>query len=248
MSDKDMMTAPETAVVATEHQSPIAAFLANPEQLAQLDEKKIRELWEINKEMQDRDARLAFESAFHALQTEMEPVRKGAWNDHTKSPYAKAEAVDSMINPLLEKHGFTASAWMEESPLGSEDDTLTILRLTHASGHSERYTLPAAIDYKGLKGSANKTRMQGVGAAQTFAVRHLKCNVFNIQLFEDTDGNAPVQTITPQQARSIEQMIEETGARRQAFLDVYGVAQVKDLPAINYTAAVRGLEARRARK
>ena len=231
-------------------QSPMLAVLSNPEQLKDLPVEKIRELWEINKEMQERDARIAFETAFHALQTEMDPVRKAAKNTQTHSLYAKAEAIDAMLNPLLDRHGFTCSSWMEESPQGNEDDTLTVLRLTHASGHSERYTMPAAIDYKGLKGTQNKTRVQGVAAAQTFVVRHLKCNVFNVRLVDDNDGNsiAGTETISPQQAASLNQMIQETGARKQAFLDVYGVADLKDLPAINYTAAVRALEAKRARK
>ena len=241
----------DQAALQTAQPSALETLLRDPEKLRDFPVETVERLYQMDKELRQEQAKREFIGAFHRVQSQLGPVRKAAKNTHTGSMYARAEDVDRMLSPLLRDEGFTCSHWAEES---SRDDELRIvLKISHIGGHSEQYTMPAPIDDKGAKGNAVKTRLHGAASTLTYCVRHLKCNVFSVQLTDDDDGNAgagvgpSAEKINEHQAADLEALIVESGANRAKFYDMFSIKSVEEMPVSSYRAACRMLEARRNR-
>ena len=179
-----------TTDLATTGPTPLDAILADPEKLRDLPVETMERLFALQREARSDMAREAYAVAFHALQGDLTPVRKTATNRGTTphSMYAKAEAVNAMLDPVLQQHGFSVS--LSSDPCDLLDQLRFVLIVRHVGGHSERHTMDAAVDNIGPKGAPTKTKLHGGASSYTFVGRHLKCNVFNVQLIEDDDGNA----------------------------------------------------------
>ena len=95
--------------VVADAPSPLAAILADPERLKELEVEKIERLWQLQKDSEDRVAKLAFMTAFNRVQSQMGPVRKRHLNNQTGSTYAKAEEIEAMLDPILAREGFSRS-------------------------------------------------------------------------------------------------------------------------------------------
>jgi len=236
---------------ATTEPSALATLLRDPDRLKDFPVETVERLFAIAKEERAEAARIAYNTAFHALQSDPEflPVKKLGKNDQTRSLFARAEDVDAMLDPLLARHGFSVSAWREPIPDRPEED-LVVLAVRHAGGHESRHPFPAPSDHLGPKGSPVKTRLHGGASSQTYVVRHLKCNVFNIHLVKDDDGNAggggpSAEPVTKEQAANIVALIEEVGADETRFLKYFGLGKVEDLPVGRLREATRMLEGKR---
>ena len=60
----------------------------------------------------------------------------------------------------------------------------------------------------------------------------------------DDDGNGAYHsnTISDEQATTINLLLEETGASKEVLLKYYGIERIEDLPAQKYAAAVKAIE------
>ena len=229
--------------------NPLAVVFSDPDRLASIDVEKLKELAKLHHDFEDRAAKRRFDEAFHALQTDMAPVRKQGWNDQTKSWYARLEDIDRMLDPLMVKHGFTVSL---SSRTSEKPDHTVFLLMVRNSGHSETHELEAPHDYTGIKGTPNKTRMHGMGSSYNYAGRYLKTNVFNVQTFRDDDGNAGggigpgAGCISVDQVIELNDLINETGSNRALFLKACRVSKLEELPLSMYAGAKARLEMKRA--
>ena len=127
-----------------------------------------------------------------------------------------------------------------------------MLIVRHIGGHSERHTMDAAVDNIGPKGSPTKTKLHGGASSYTFVGRHLKCNVFNVQLVKDDDGNAgggvgpSAEKITQAQADELNQLADEVGADKILFCTYLKVDSFTSIPAGRFREAKQALERKRA--
>ena len=247
-TQQELATVTETSPAVAE-QSPLATLLADPDRLKDFPVETVERLFNMDRQLRSDQAQREYIDAMHQVQSKLEPVRKAVKNTQTGSFYASAEQVDKMLNPILVDHGITCSSWTEEGD--KEHHVLIVLQLSHVGGHRERHTFPAPIDNKGMKGSATKTELHGIASSMTYAVRHLKCQVFNIQLVQDDDGNRggavgpAAAKISTEQEANLLALITEVRADQKRFLTFFGVNQVGDLAAGRYREAVRMLEAKR---
>ena len=65
-----------------------------------VDIARLEMLFEMQRKFLADEARVKFEKAMSAAQGEMGPVTKDAQNSHTRSRYARLEAVDEVIRPI----------------------------------------------------------------------------------------------------------------------------------------------------
>lgn len=148
---------------------------------------KMQELMAMRKEAKADAAREAYMRAMNAVQAEIQPVVRKAENKHTRSKYAKIEAIDESIRPIYTKHGFSLSFDSEDLP---ENRVRIICHVMHVDGHQVTHKLAGEMDTKGAKGNENKNEMQGLGSSASYLRRYLTCLIFNVVMRdEDDDGN-----------------------------------------------------------
>ena len=180
----------------------------------------------------------------------MTPVVKKGRNKQTASFYARAQEVVEMVHPILVEGGiFSRSLSMDECPADNHNRYVLILR--HNGGHLERHWMDAPIDDKGMAGKTNKTRLHGTASSYTYcqkAVCYARCWAFPwwMTMTETGAGVGPgSEAITLDQSLNLEALMDEVKGNRPAFLKLFGVNQIADLPAGQYRTAVRMLEAKR---
>ena len=83
----------------------IKSAIDNPE----CQPEKLREMLAFMRDIEAGEALKIFNTAMHAAQSEMPIVLKGEYNEHTKSRFAKLDAVSKLIKPVYIEHGFSIS-------------------------------------------------------------------------------------------------------------------------------------------
>jgi len=138
--------------------------------------------------MREEQAKHAEREFYHAMavaQGQMEPVRKDAFNPHTKKNYASFEAIDSAMRPVYTDNGFSVS--YRTGKTDQPGVVRMICTVAHAGGHAIEAELTAALDSSGAGGRTNKTDVQAVGSTVSYLRRYLLSMVFNVALAGDDD-------------------------------------------------------------
>lgn len=198
-------------------------------------------------DMQERimatQARQAYAQALLAVQSEVTPVRKSQYNDHTKSKYGVLEDVWKELKPLIEKYGFSPS--FSAPNVGQGGLINWTCTLMHSAGHSKEYTLPLPPDGSGPKGGGNKNPVQAIGSTSTYARRYLLCMIFGVVFEnEDDDGvGGNVERISESQAADIESLLQDLPAsKKTGLLNWLKIKRIADMPVTRFASAVANLE------
>lgn len=149
------------------------------EQLKILQEMHFRQL--------DRQAEIEFDEALNRVQLKIPIVVPDLYNEQTRSRYPSPVAIDKATRPLYAAEGFSLSFTTEDSPKPEHVRMVGVLR---RGGHKERYQMDIPADGKGAKGGDVMTKVHAAGAANTYGKRYLICDIFNIPIGEDNDGNS----------------------------------------------------------
>lgn len=222
----------------------IAAASRDP----QVDISKMKELLAMKERIDAQTAATAFNVAMRDAQAEIPAVLRDSQNEHTKSRYAKLEAIDAQIRPIYTKHGFSLSF---NSPVAAGNDITVSCTVFHSAGHSRDYQLSGSLDGVGSQGKSNKTNIQALGSTVSYLRRYLECMVFNVMLTnEDNDGNVGKGStaITQEQADNVESLISELGLDPKAltnFLAIMEAKTVREIKADRYRQAMTLLQAKR---
>jgi hypothetical protein len=229
--------------------------VSNPFQLLQaaidrgLDPDKLGKLMDLSERWTQNQAEKAYAEAMNACQSEMPVVIKDADNRQTNSKYARFETIDITAKPIYTRHGFSIDYGNEE-PKQAECFRIFI-EVTHKEGHSKRRWIELPADTMGLKGTPNKTLVHGVASSTSYAKRILLCMAFNITIAgEDFDGNSVHLTITPDQTKDINDLLEECRQLGkpvdfQRFLAWLGVEDLGQLQQKDFPKAIRELNRKR---
>ena len=159
------------------------------------DVDKLQRLLDMQEAGEIRAADKLFAQALTAAEAEMEMINTNARNDQTKSKYATFAQVDREVRPIYTKHGFSITFTTE--PTGMPNSILVVGTLSHHGGASRRYQVPVPITTQGFKGQAMMTETHATMAAVSYGRRNLEVMMFNLQIGDDTDGNAPRQPPQP---------------------------------------------------
>lgn len=208
----------------------------NPE----IDVEKMERLLAMQERILDRDAKEAFNAAMAGAQAEMPAVVKDADNDQTKSKYARLEAINEAITPIVTKHGFATSFGEDTCP--KEGHRRIICDVSHIRGHSRQYYGDVPVDDTGMKGTRNKTDTHAYGSTMTYGRRYVKLMVFDITLKdEDDDGNRAAdnrEVITEEQVMELRDLLESVDGDEPKFLKSVKMERLEDMWADKYEAAV----------
>lgn len=213
-----------------------------------IDAQKVRELWQIAREIRRDQAEMAFNIAMTACQSEMPVIVGRTKNNQTGSFYAALEEVDRVARPIYTRHGFALSFGTADCPIqGWYRETCTV---SHRDGYSRERFADLPPDLVGIKGNPNKTGVQGFGSTMSYGQRYLTKLIFNIIIAgEDKDGNnqsgADQQPISKEQVANIEALLTELGKDRKKFLKWAKVDSLEQIVVGAYSETIKTLEAMR---
>lgn len=203
-----------------------------------MDVAKLEKLMDLQERMLAREAREAYAVAYVKMKPELPLVIRTKHNTQTKSNYAALEDVNTVIDPILSRHGFATSFKV----VSQTDTSVTgAAELWHSSGHVESLTMTMAIDNKGIQGTVNKTNPHAVASTITYLKRVATCAILNISTGDDRDGNA---TIGDDEAAELKNMLKDTKSDTAAFLKYMGVQSVEEIPAAKYLKAKNAIKAK----
>jgi hypothetical protein len=184
-----------SAAALTASNSDPVAFIAQLALNPQIDEQKLRVLWDIQKDVlaekrkeQAEAARVAYYGALAKAQEKFPIVDRDATNTQTHSQYARFETIWEACCPIWTEHGFSVSFPSSTTP---EGNIRMVARIRHSAGHTEDITAPdAPPDGAGLRGTSNKTPIQANQSTVSYLKKGLLCSGFGIVTrHEDNDGN-----------------------------------------------------------
>jgi ERF superfamily protein len=205
---------------------------------------ELKELVDLHERMERRQAEKDFAEAMAAFQRECPQIKKSSTASVvTKSggkysyTYAELDEIVRTVGPILAQHGlsYTWDTAVDKSLL-----TCTCV-VRHIGGHhvESRFTLPTDASSPGMNSQ------QAVGAALTYARRQSLVAAIGLTMTdEDTDGIDPTP-ITEDQVTMILDLLQETGANHQKFLEYINATSVSLIRASDFDRAVRALRAKR---
>lgn len=223
MNDESMSVVP--AANATSLLQALTQAASSP----RVNIEKLERLFAMHQQMVAKEAEAAFNAAMARAQARIVPVATNAENSHTRSRYAKLEAINRQIVPIYTAEGLSISFDSGDSP--KDGWQRTIATVSHAQGHSRQYHLDLPPDAEGIKGTSNKTSVQAAGSTNMYARRYLTNMIFNISTFDDNDGNRRKEQIPDAEGKKA---LEACGsmAALQAAWKALSAEQRKTLSAI----------------
>lgn len=210
-----------------------------------VDVAKLRELFDLRKQVAAEEARDAFDAAMNEAQSEMRAIAADANNKQTSSKYASYLALDRAMRPIYTKHGFALS--FNTADGAPENHVRVVCDVTRA-GHSKRYQADMPADGKGAKGGDVMTKTHAVGAAMTYGQRYLLKMIFNIAVGEDVDGNGPSGPVNEKQLQELIDLCDEVGADKRRFCEYMKVPALAEIQSRDFQRAKTALEAKRGGK
>jgi hypothetical protein len=148
-----------------------------------VDVAKLERLIAMQKDILAHEARAAFNRAFASMQSEIPSIVERSQGDGGKWSYAPLEDIQTIVRPILERHGFGLS-FRTEWP----DRQIKVIGiLTHRDGHERTSEFLAEADTSG-----SKNAIQARGSAVAYGRRYTTKDLLNITTRgADTDGVAP---------------------------------------------------------
>ena len=245
LANYDGAEAPPAEVVPVDPWMPMIERLAlNPA----VDADKLVKLYELSDRASKERARVAFNAAMAAAQSELPQVVRRAQNTQTNSTYATLEAIGDAIDPVITAHGFSQTfSTADGAPEGS---IRVVCRLAHAGGFERDYQADVPVDATGIKGVSNKTKTHAFGSTISYGRRYLTMMIFNVKsqrAMPDDDGNAAggrmrrddeVEYASTEQIEHIKELIAETKSNAAQFLKACKVNELEDLTVAHYKHAL----------
>lgn len=201
-----------------------------------LDPAKLNGLIDVQERLMNKQAEINFNADFHKLQIDLPRITKDAKIIHKGkliATYAKYEAIDEVIRPLLIRHNF--SLRFNTEPTGGK--IIVTGTLSHRDGHSITDKIPLDIEGGGAKNS-----VQGVGSTIAYGKRYLVGMMLNL-IFEgeDDDGASAGRVAMPeQQIAELKDMLiagKATPQETKTFLEYMDVESIDEISATDYEKA-----------
>lgn len=150
----------------------------------------IQQLWNMQKEAEDRQAEREFAIAKVALAMELPMIPKTKSisfvdknNVQRDTPYADRADIEKVLSPICERHGISK----EYSTDTVDGKSCQVLTVRHVSGHKEIYRSP----YMPLDTGPGRNNLQAAGSTSEYGKRYALIGAFNIiGVDKDDDGNS----------------------------------------------------------
>ena len=234
-------------VAIREESNPALAFISMIERVAsdpKADVSKVKELLAVRNEDLQRVAKQEYTRAMVAAQDGMLPVRKDIQADRFR--YASYQAVDEVLRPLYNRHGFGLT--FDAQPINGGKRILVTCDVLHRGGYERRYSVPMTPSNLGPKGNPVMTEIQAEGAAVSFGRRYLLLMIFNLVTTEDNIAHQPetANLVDERQMRVIRDRLKGPPAfKEDTFCAYLGIDALPNLPASRFDEALAEIDAKR---
>jgi hypothetical protein len=203
-----------------------------------VDISKMERLVALKMQLDHDERERLFSGALGRVQALIPPIGKHGRTD--KATYAKLEDIDRAIRPLYAAEGFSLTFNTDFQ----EGRVLMTAKLRHRDGHFEEKFLTLPVDT-----GAGRNAIQAVGSTVSYGRRHLTKMLFNIvETDEDDDGRGVPLKVSIEQAKYLEELLEDLGGDRQKFLDWLKVGNFTDISETDYGKAEKFLARKRDEK
>jgi hypothetical protein len=171
-----------------------------------LDADKIQKFLDMQIVVLDRQNKQKFYAAMNEVQAHMPSIVNDAWNDQTKSSYAKLQIITKALRPAYTAQGFSISFTQDESPI--EGHIRVRGQLAHRDGHVEdHYYVDVPLDKTGIAGKVNKTDVHATGSSFTYGRRYLTCMMFDVATGDDNDAQAQDVALTDDEVETVAHLL-----------------------------------------
>ncbi len=206
-----------------------------------VDIEKMERLFAMHERMTAQQAKTAYLSAFAKLQAALPAaVRRG--KGHNNKNYARYEDLIETLRPHLAEHGFSVSHRVDTST-GQIKVTGV---LGHSAGHSEETSMMLPPDTSG-----GKTAVHATASAISYGKRYVTLTLTGIATEgEDDDARRATagEMITDEQAADLAAKLDAAGVDVPAFCGFFKIAKYADLPAAQYSRALKMIEQAKAKR
>lgn len=203
------------------------------------DLETIKELRSLTVEMDQWQARKAFDAAMAAAKAEIPPIAKNRTVDFTSTKgnthykHEDLAEIARTVDPILAKHGLSYRFRTKNAP--NEPVTVTCV-IAHRDGYFEENSLSGPPDDSG-----NKNSHQRIGSAITYLQRYTLKAALGLAASNDDDGrkagDAPSGTITDDQVEDLRSLIVEAAPDLPKFLENFGIDDLAELPVLRFSEA-----------
>ena len=202
-------------------------------------------LYALHEKMCDRQARIEYNKAMVAFQTECPPVKKGGINRSLTDSggkgqrYARLEEdILPVVAPVLLKHGLSYT-WDTET---SADRIHVVCTLRHIAGYESRASFAAPPDDRQNRALSPA---QKNGAVETYCRRLSLIQVTGLRVGDSDTDAAPGEKITESQAADLRSSLEEHKLDESKFLKYMKAESLEDIPLTDLGKALTALEKKR---
>lgn len=205
----------------------------------------LEKLMALSERWEAGQARKAFDEAMAAAKAEIPVIVKNRTVDFTSQKgrthykHEDLAEVARTVTPILARHGLSYRFRTSSAP--NEPVTVTCI-VSHRGGHCEENTLSAGRDDSG-----NKNSIQAVGSTITYLQRMTLKAALGLAASDDDDGTSSEQPelISEDQLATVVALVQEVNADREKFCKYLRVGSLAEIPASQFSQAVRLLEAKR---
>jgi hypothetical protein len=238
----------ETGVQVRDESTPSIVLMAMQKGY---DPAFIEKMMDLSERQEKNEARKAFYLAVADFKSEPLEIEKDKENAQfsrgdKKAMYVSLGNLVTTVNPVLGKHGLSAS-W---EIIQADKVVKVSCKLSHRLGHSEIVTMEAPPDVSG--GNA-KNPIQQIKSTVTYlkgatfeAVTGIAATDANLD--DDGNGSSEAGTVTIDQITQINDLLKETKSDEKKFLGWLGAESVEKIPAGKYGKAVAELERKKKKE
>jgi hypothetical protein len=218
----------------------LAKLLADPNITAE----KLDLLLKMQKEIIAESRREAFNTAFAAMSIELPQISKEGLIELIKADgrhvgsykYARYEDMDTVIRPIMHKHGFGLSF---ASKIEGNNQIL-VGKLLHSAGHfetAERKLIPDP--------GPGRNNLQAEGSGLSYARRYITEGLLNL-VRKGVDDDAIATGRKPIEEAQIKQLVDlivETGTNTENFLRMFvsDCERIEDIPTRDFARLLNAL-------
>lgn len=228
------------AVVPINDNAALMAAIARAASDPGVDVEKMERLLSVYERMESKRAEAEFARDLADMQAELPSIGERG-NAAGRYTYALWEDINTAIKPHLKQYGF-ALTFRTDFANGI---TVTGV-LSHKSGHKESTSITLPSDKSG-----NKNDVQAVASSVSYGKRYTAGALLNLTSHgEDDDAYAAggPERVSDEQAATLRDMLESTGANKAAFLGWLKVDSIEKIPAQAYAQALAALKAKEKAK
>lgn len=204
---------------------------------------KLQIVMQMRKEALEYEAKESYQFHFAQFAAELPSVERDGMVDlgsKGKYPFTTYEQMDTILRPLLVKHGLSLQFWSSDP---ERSDAVIIHGALIGWGWQRESVYPVPPDT-----GPGRNALQARGSAQTYAKRYiadLLCNIVRKGI--DNDGRGSVDAyIERKQIKELEDLIASTGTIVAAFLNTMltDVTDLADIRARDFPRLVMALKSK----